>query len=147
MTRLLLDINLVLDVLLDRHPDAEDASAVWSAVESGQAVGLLSAHAMTTVHYLNAKAVGPKMAGKTTEALLSVFDVAVVDEAVLRSAAAMGWRDFEDAVTTAAAIRSKCDAIVTRNTKDFRKAPIRVLSPAEAAASLTNRGRDARADS
>ncbi len=65
-----------------------------------------------------------------------MFDVAVVDEAVLRSAAAMGWRDFEDAVTTAAALRARCDAIVTRNPKDFAKASIRVLKPAEAAAAL-----------
>jgi hypothetical protein len=60
----------------------------------------------------------------------------VVDEAVLRTAAAMGWRDFEDAVTTAAALRARCDAIVTRNPKDFAKASIRVMKPAEAAAAL-----------
>jgi uncharacterized iron-regulated protein len=102
----------------------------------GVAHGLLSAHAVTTIHYLNTRAVGAKMARATTEALLSVFDVAVVDEAVLRSAAAMVWRDFEDAVTTAAALRARCDAIVTRNPRDCAKASIRVLKPAEAAAAL-----------
>lgn len=135
MKRLLIDVNLILDVLLDRKPHAEAASAVWATVETGRAVGYLSAHAVTTIHYLNAKAAGAKTASATTQALLSVFDVAVVDEAVLRSAAALGWRDFEDAVTTAAAIRARCDAIVTRNPKDFAKAPIRVLTPGEAAAS------------
>jgi predicted nucleic acid-binding protein len=134
--RLLLDVNLILDVLLNRHPHAEAASAVWTGVEMGAAHGLLSAHAVTTIHYLNMRAVGAKMARATTEALLSVFDVAVVDEAVLRSAAAMGWRDFEDAVTTAAALRARCDAIVTRNPRDFAKASIRVLRPGEAAAAL-----------
>lgn len=136
MTRLLLDVNLILDVLLDRKPYADDASAVWSAVETGHATGLLSAHAMTTIHYLNAKAVGAKAAGATTEALLSVFDIAVVDEPVLRAASALRWRDYEDAVTTCAAIRAKCDAIVTRNPKDFAKASIRVMAPSEAAAAL-----------
>ena len=136
MKRLLLDVNLILDVLLDRKPHADDASAVWEAVETGRATGYLSAHAVTTVHYLNAKAVGSKMAGSTTDALLSVFDVSVVDEAVLRAAAALNWKDFEDAVTTSAAIRSRCDAIVTRNPKDFAKASIRVMAPREAAAAL-----------
>ncbi len=136
MRRLLLDVNLILDVLLNRQPHAEAASAVWADVEMGAAHGLLSAHAVTTIHYLNTRAVGVKMARTTTEALLSVFDVAVVDEAVLRSAAAMGWRDFEDAVTTAAALRARCDAIVTRNPRDFAKASIPVLKPAEAAAAL-----------
>lgn len=137
MKRILLDVNLILDVLLDRKPHAEDASNVWAAVETGRATGYLSAHAVTTIHYLNAKVVGPKMAGATTEALLSVFDIAVVDEAVLRSAAALGWRDFEDAVTASAAIRSRCDAIVTRNPKDFAKASIRVMAPREATAALS----------
>ena len=137
MKRLLLDVNLILDVLLDRKPHAEAASDVWAAVETGRATGYLSAHAVTTIHYLNAKAVGTKMAGATTEALLSVFDIAVVDEAVLRSAAALGWRDFEDAVTASAAIRSRCDAIVTRNPKDFAKASIRVMAPREAAAAVS----------
>jgi predicted nucleic acid-binding protein len=135
--RLLLDVNLILDVLLNRRPYAEVASVVWTGVEMGAAHGLLSAHAVTTIHYLNTRAVGAKMARATTEALLSVFDVAVVDEAVLRSAAAMGWRDFEDAVTTAAAIRARCDAIVTRNPRDFAKASMRVLTPGEASAALS----------
>jgi predicted nucleic acid-binding protein len=135
--RLLLDVNLILDVLLERRPYSEDASAVWAGVESGRAQGLLSAHAVTTLHYLSGRAVGSKMAKATTEALLMVFDVAPVDVGVLRTAAAMGWRDFEDAVTTAAAIRARCDAIITRNPKDFTRAPsIRVVTPAVAAAIL-----------
>lgn len=136
MTRVLLDVNLILDVLLDRHPHAGHASAVWSAVESGRAAGFLSAHAVTTIHYLNARAVGERHARETTEALLSVFAVAAVDEGVVRSALALGWRDFEDAVTAAAAQRARCAAIVTRNPRDFKGSPVRVLTPAEAAAWL-----------
>lgn len=136
MTRLLLDVNLVLDVLLDRRPHSVLASRVWSAVENGAAEGLLSAHALTTIHYLNAKATNARMAGETTEALLSVFDVAPVDEHVLREAAGMAWRDFEDAVTAAAARRARCQAIVTRNPADFAGSRVRVLTPPEAAAWL-----------
>lgn len=137
MTRILLDVNLVLDVLLDRALHAEAASDVWTAVETGRAQGFLSAHAVTTVHYLNSRAVGARNARETTDALLSVFEVAPVDEAVMRSALAMGFPDFEDAVTAAAAQRARCAAIVTRNPRDFRKSPVRVLTPVEAAAWLS----------
>ena len=136
MRRVLLDVNVVLDVLLDRKPFAESAAAVWSAVEQGRAEGLLSAHALTTIHYLNARGVGSRMARDTTEALLSVFEVAGVDGSVLSSAAALGWNDFEDAVTAVAARRAKCDAIVTRNPRDFKGSPVRLLAPAEAVAWL-----------
>jgi predicted nucleic acid-binding protein len=134
MKRVLFDVNVVLDVLLDRKPFAAPSSEVWAAIERGDAEGLLSAHAVTTLHYLNAKAVGVRMATETTEALLSVFGVAPVDEAVLRAAISLEWKDFEDAVTVAGARRAKCDAVVTRNPRDFKGAPVRILTPAEAVA-------------
>jgi predicted nucleic acid-binding protein len=140
MKRVLLDVNVVLDVLLDRRPFATAASLVWSAVEEGKAVGLLSAHALTTIHYLNAREVGPRDARDTTEALLSVFEVAAVDGPVLNAALALEWNDFEDAVTAAAGRRARCDALVTRNPRDFKRSPVRVLTPAEAAAWLETLG-------
>ncbi len=136
MKRLLLDVNVVLDVLLDRRPFAGIASGVWSVVEQGQVIGLVSAHAVTTLHYLNAREVGPRQARETTEALLSVFEVAPVDGPVLNSALGLGWRDFEDAVTAAAARQATCDALVTRNPRDFKGSPVRVLTPAETLAWL-----------
>ncbi len=107
MKRVLLDVNVVLDVLLDRAPFADASSAVWAAIEQGEA-----------------------------EALLSVFDVAAVDGPVLNAALALKWTDFEDAVTAAGARRAKCDAIVTRNPHDFKGSPVRVLTPSEAVAWL-----------
>ena len=136
MKRLLVDVNVVLDVLLDRQPHAEASSDLWRLVEEGSIEGLLSAHAVTTVHYLNAQSVGPRVSRETTEAILSVFDVAAVDAAVLSAAVALGWPDFEDAVTAAAARRARCDAIVTRNPRDFKRFPVRVMAPAEAVAAF-----------
>jgi predicted nucleic acid-binding protein len=132
MTRVLLDVNVILDVLLDRRPFADSASDVWRAVETGRAEGFLSAHAVTTIHYLNTKAVGKRMARDTTSALLSVFAVAEVDTGVVADALALDWADFEDAVTAAAARAAGCEALVTRNPRDFKGAPIRVVAPPEA---------------
>ncbi len=136
MKRVLVDVNLILDVLLDRRPHVTSASAVWAAIEDGRAEGLLAAHAVTTIHYLNAKAVGGRAARETTDALLSVFGVAAVDEGVVRAANALGWKDFENAVTAAAAQRAKCAAIITRDPKDFKGSPVRVITSEEAAAWL-----------
>lgn len=142
MKRLLFDVNVIFDVLLDRQPHADVASEVWGCVEDGRIVGLLSAHAVTTIHYLNAREVGPKVARQTTDALLSVFDVAAVNRHVLLSALGLGWKALEDAVTAAAAQHAKCDGLVTRNPDDFKRSPVRVLTPAEALA-WVNAGRDA----
>jgi len=138
MTRLLFDVNVVLDVLLDRAPFADASSAAWEAVERGRADGVLSAHAVTTIHYLNSRAVGARAARRTTDSLLDVFGVAPVDETVLRSALGLGWPDFEDAVTAAAARRARCHAIVTRDPKGFPRSPVRVVTPDEAVAWLAS---------
>ena len=134
MKRVLVDINVILDVLLDRRPYVGASSDVWAAIEDGRVDGLLAGHALTTIHYLSHRAMGPALARETTDALLSVFAIAAVDEGVVHSANALGWRDFEDAVTAASAHRAKCAAIITRNITDFAGSPVPALTPAEAAA-------------
>jgi hypothetical protein len=39
MKRVLVDTNVVLDVLLDRHPHAGGSVAVWAAIETGSRKG------------------------------------------------------------------------------------------------------------
>ena len=68
-----------------------------------------------------------------------MFDVTDVNASVLSAAVALGWKDFEDAVTAAAGRASRCDAIVTRNPRDFKNSPIQVLAPQEAVAWLAGR--------
>ena len=56
MKRLLLDLNVFLDVILDRPPDADVAAALWAAIERGQGYGMVPAHGVTTIFYLLEKA-------------------------------------------------------------------------------------------
>ena len=134
--RLLLDTNVVLDVLLARKLHLEASALVWAAVERGGTEGLLAAHAVTTIHYLVSKERGSKIANRTTTSLLKVFGVASVTGDVVREALILAWPDFEDAVTAAAAQAASCDAIVTRDPKGFRRAPLRIFTPEAAASAI-----------
>jgi len=129
-SRLLLDLNVVLDVLLDRKPHATSAAALWSGIERGRAIGFLPAHGFMTVHYLADR--GRRFARQTVVDLLSVFRVAPVNAQVIHRAADLGWPDFEDAVTAACAVAVKCHAIVTRDPKGFAGATLPVVEPAAA---------------
>jgi len=129
MKRVLVDANVVLDVLLDREPHAGHSSAVWAAIETGSAEGLLAAHAVTTIHYLIRKDQGIAKARRTLGAILRVFAVAAVDGTVVQAALRLPQPDFEDAVTSAAAQSAGCDLIVTRDPKGFRDSPVRALTP------------------
>jgi predicted nucleic acid-binding protein len=136
LKRILLDTNVVLDVLLDRAHHAAAGAAVWTLIERGAAEGMLAAHAITTIHYLARKARGAAGAQRIVHDLLKVFRIAPVDESVARAALRLGWADFEDAVTAAAAQAAGCEWIVTRDPRGFAGAPVDVLPPEAAAALL-----------
>ncbi|MGA3039826.1 MAG: PIN domain-containing protein [Bryobacteraceae bacterium] len=136
--RILVDVNVVLDVLLDRRPFFAASAAIWSAIEMGVVQGLIAAHAVTTIHYLIRREHGSTEAKQALSMLLRVFGVAMVDEGVIRGAFELRAPDFEDSVTAAAAQLAGCELIVTRDPKGFRGASIRVLAP-EAAAPILAR--------
>jgi predicted nucleic acid-binding protein len=136
MKRLLVDTNVVLDVLLDRQPYAESSTAIWAAAETGAAEGFLAAHAITTIHYLVQREIGPVKAKQLIGFILRVFRVATVEGAVIEQALRLPIADFEGAVTAAAALGSECEYIVTRDPKGFRGSPVRVLAPEAALAIL-----------
>jgi predicted nucleic acid-binding protein len=137
--RLLLDLNVFLDVILDRRPHADVAAALWAAIERGQGQGMVPAHGVTTLFYLIEKARGAAFAREGVERLIRVFNVAPVNDDVVRRALALAWSDFEDAVCAAAAEASGCDALVTRDPDGYPNAPLRVIEPAGALSWLTQR--------
>ncbi len=136
MKRLLLDLNIVLDVVLDRAESASAAS-LWAALERGKGRGYVPAHGVTTIYYLVSRAQGAAFARRATDGILRTFAVAPVDEKVLQRALALGWPDFEDAVCASAAEFCRCDAIVTRDPKGFAGSPVRVVDCPAALAWLT----------
>jgi predicted nucleic acid-binding protein len=135
MKRILVDVNVILDVLLDRSPHAVASRAIWAAIELRWAEGFLTAHAVTTLDYLMRKELGAAGSRRALRALLRIFTVAGVDHAVIQSALDAHAPDFEDSVTAAAALAARCDLIVTRDPKGFRASPIPFFTP-EAAAPL-----------
>jgi predicted nucleic acid-binding protein len=138
MKKVLVDTNVILDVLRDRQPHAGASAAVWAAIESGSAAGLLAAHAITTIHYLMRRELGNARAKRMIAAMLRVFGVASVDGPAIQLALDLPLSDFEDAVTAAAAQLALCDYIVTGNPKGFRGCGIRALMPEAAVPILGN---------
>jgi predicted nucleic acid-binding protein len=124
--RLLLDLNILLDVVLDRA-EAASAARLWAALERGKGRGFVPAHGVTTIFYLVSRAQGAGLARRATDGILRAFAVAPVDEKVLRRALSLGWPDFEDAVCASAAEICGCDAIVTRDPKGFVDSPVRIV--------------------
>ena len=139
MNRVLVDVNVVLDVLFERDPHFASSAAVCLAVEKGATEGLLAAQAVTTIYYFVRKEQGPARAARAIGSILRLFRVAAVDGSVLHEALQLVGPDFEDSVTAAAARLAGCDLIVTRDPAGFRGSPLRVLTPEEAAPLLSRK--------
>ena len=137
MTRVLIDVNVVLDVLADREPFVADSQAVLQFVEAGAIEGVLAAHSVTTLHYLLSKHLSKTRARKTLEDLLHILRVEAVDEDRVRHALAMNWSDFEDAVQAACAEKAEADFVVTRDKRGFKRSVVRAITPAELVAIIT----------
>lgn len=130
--KLLFDTNIVLDVLMDRKPFADSASALFAAAEEGAIKGYLCGTTLTTVYYIVSKALGSETAKEAIKKLLAIFEVAPVNRAVIEKALASNFKDFEDAMLYASAFHARVDTIVTRNEGDFGKADIPIYSPVHA---------------
>ena len=86
MSRVLVDTNVVLDVLLERHPHSIASGGVWKAIETGAAEGYLAAHAVTTIEYIVGRELGRSATRRVLSRILCVFRVAAVDHAVIQDA-------------------------------------------------------------
>jgi len=132
LTRGLLDINVILDLVLDRHPHSEAAAKLWNAAERKEFEAVVPAHGVTTIFYVVARARSAAHARRVMNDLVSVPSIATVDGTILRRALAFGWPDFEDAVCAAAAEAASCDLLVTRDADGFKHSPVLVVDPVTA---------------
>jgi predicted nucleic acid-binding protein len=129
LRRILLDLNVALDVLLERPPHARTSASLWArALVEGVAV-VFPAHGVTTVSCIAARQRGPAVARRVVTDLMEVAEIAPTDAATLRQALALGWPDYEDAVCAVSAERTGCDVLVSRDPHGFRDCSTLVVDP------------------
>jgi predicted nucleic acid-binding protein len=131
MTRVLIDLDVILDVLFQREPHYKEAAILFRRIESGDFSGYVAAHSVTTLYYLAAKRLGRAKCRELLIDVLQLFEVVPVDGDSLRHALGLGWKDFADAVQAACAEAAAADYLATRDKKGFRTAATRVLTPGE----------------
>jgi predicted nucleic acid-binding protein len=129
--RVMLDLNVVLDVLQKREPFFEASAALLAAVEIGKIEGYLSAHSVTTLFYLIQKGKSAADAHATLTNLLQFLKIAAIDQSTIEQSLNLDYRDFEDAVQMISAVQNKVDCLITRNIKDYKPALLPVFQPVD----------------
>ena len=121
--RILIDTDVLLDVALIREPHAEQSTAVLRWAEAGGDAAVAWHSLANCAHLLRAR--GRPFLSE----LIQIIEVAPASTADARRTLALPMADLEDAFQAAAALAWGANAIVTRNTADYRRSPVDALTP------------------
>ncbi|MBC6430315.1 PIN domain-containing protein [Nostoc sp. HG1] len=131
MKRVLFDSDVLLDILAQRQPFIVGSARALNTVMQNQVQGYVSSHAVTNIFYILRRQVSNEEAREVLAKLLQHLQVASVTDEVIRQALNSPIKDFEDAVTSAAALTAGLEIIVTRNTPDFVASLVPAMLPDE----------------
>ena len=131
MMRILIDTDVTLDFILQRQLFFAEASEIFTRLGNGEFEAYVSAVTPIDVFYFTRKANGLTGARQAVQDLLVSMKICEINSKILQTAINSPITDFEDAVQHECAVSENLDAIVTRNTKDYKNASVKVYSPNE----------------
>jgi predicted nucleic acid-binding protein len=123
-----LDLNIALDVLLERK-EFLDSAEILLLAESKKIEAVIPLHGITTVYYFCRKEMSDSMARAQLAKLLKIVSVFPISQKGVEAAIASSIDDFEDAIVAETGVSAKADFIVTRNVRDFLKSQIPAMLP------------------
>jgi predicted nucleic acid-binding protein len=134
---LFLDTNVVVDFLADRKPFSESATKLFALSVAKELTLYISAISYNNIYYLFQRNHSHTETIGLLKSLMTTTQIVEVGQTVISQALYANFRDFEDAIQYFCALGIPgLEGIVTRNTKDFRKSQLPVLTPVEALASF-----------
>lgn len=137
MKQVFMDTNIVIDFLANRQPFAMDAAKIFDLAVNGKVRIFIAAVSYNNIYYILRQSMPGKATLKLLEELADMTEITDVTAVVIRQSLKTDFKDYEDAIQYHCALSiPDLDFIVTRNTKDFKKSKLAVLTPTEALASL-----------
>lgn len=128
--RALIDTCIVIDALQNREPFAADAQQIFLAVANKRVVGFLTAKSAADIYYITHRHThNDRDTRKVLSTLFHLFELLDTAGMDCRRAISSELTDYEDAMMSETALRCGVDCIVTRNLKDYEKAPVQIYSP------------------
>lgn len=129
--KVLIDTNVILDVLCERPLFLDASATVWKLCETKIISGSLCVLSIPNIVYILRKELDPQKVKSVIDTLYMIFGIEDMRSTDAQKAANMEWDDYEDALQTVCAVRMSADFIVTRNTRDYKKSPVKAVTPTE----------------
>ena len=132
MKRVLFDTDVLLDFLFDRKPFSDHTLKLLLACQDKKMIGFLTPVIFSNMYYILRQQASDVYVKEKLDVLLSILRVLPMSEQIVHLAMNSSFKDMEDALQYFSALKNaNVDAILTRNTKDFKKSAIPVFLPSE----------------
>jgi predicted nucleic acid-binding protein len=130
MEKVLIDTDVILDFFFDREPFSDQAARILSMAESGNIRASVTPVIISNTYDLLRQTASHDKVIRQLRRLLTIVHVLTMSHECVLKALDSGFTDFEDALQNAAAVLAgDVQVIVTRNTRDYRKSTLGVLTP------------------
>ena len=128
--KLFVDSDVVIDYFTDRAPHANSASELFELNEQGHINLYISAVSINNIYYIVRRFLGHKKTIEVVELLTEMTEIIGTTKKEILQALKNNFSDFEDSIQYSTALNIKdLDAIITRNTKDYKHSSIAVMTP------------------
>jgi len=131
MKKLFVDTNIVIDLLSKRIDYYEASQDLFTCAIDSNIKLIVSTLTFATTHYILKDQIKLNKVRSSLRKFKTLVEVASFDDKILELALEEEFKDFEDGIQYYIAIETNCQAIITRNKKDFKKSIIPVLNAAE----------------
>lgn len=131
MKNVFVDTNIVLDLLGQRIEFYEASQDFFTYAIDNKIKLTVSSLTFANTHYILKEQLKLSKVRKALRKFKTLVDVAPFDNKILDLALEEEFNDFEDGIQYYIALENSCEAIITRNKKDFKKSSIPILSASE----------------
>ena len=131
MKKVFIDTDVFMDTILDRKPHAEYSTKLINLCEQNEIAGHSSSLVIANIYYILNKIAGYKKAIQAISKIRSLIAILPFTDKEIGESINAEFKDFEDGVQYFIAVNHKIDCLITRNTKDFQKANIGILTAQE----------------
>ena len=128
--RIFVDANVILDVIMERQPFADDSRAFLALCSKRKAA--LAPHTVANIFFISRKKFSTRERKAILLGILSYIDIVPTGRhQIIQALQNDAIDDFEDALQLECAKEFNADFIVTRDPEHFIKSEIETISPSE----------------
>ncbi len=127
--KIFVDTDVCLDLLSGRQPFNAHAEKLFSLADTGKIKIYVSSLSFANIDYVLRSQYSTNHSRQIIAKFKTLVTVLFVDSKTIDLAIASEFKDFEDAIQYFSAIENGLTILVTRNTKDFKKATIKIVHP------------------